>query len=85
MLDVGHVGSHDSQVSLSKFNQSKISVMSKKEAERVNNAFRSMIKIAAVAMAIVALIYNPYHLFTACLMYAFSLETQIVEPDDFDF
>lgn len=58
--------------------------MSKKEAERVNNAFRSMIKIAASALAIAALIYNPYHLFTACLMYAFSMETQIVEPDDFD-
>jgi hypothetical protein len=58
--------------------------MSKKEAERVNHAFRSMIRIVAAALAIGALIYNPYHLFTACLMYGFSLETQIVEPDNFD-
>ena len=58
--------------------------MSQKEANEVNKTFRAMVYVASVVIAIVALIYNPGHLFTAALVFAFGCEAEIAKADEFD-
>lgn len=61
-----------------------LSIMSQKEANEVNKTFRAMVIVVAIAMGIVALIYNPGHLFTAGLILAFGCEAEIAQADEFD-
>lgn len=58
--------------------------MSQKEANEVNKTFRAMVIVVAIVLAIVALIYNPAHLFTAGLLFAVGLEAEIAKADEFD-
>ena len=48
--------------------------MSQKEANKVNRTFRAMIIVCAAVLAIVAFVYNPAHLFTAGIVFAFGCE-----------
>ena len=58
--------------------------MSQKEANEVNKTFRAMVIVVAIVLAIVALIYNPAHLFTAGIIFAFGCEAEIAKADEFD-
>ena len=58
--------------------------MSQREANEVNKTFRTMVFVVAIVVAIVSLIYNPFHLFTAAIMVAVGCEAEIVEADEFD-
>lgn len=58
--------------------------MSQKEANEVNKTFRAMVIGLSAILAIVALIYNPGHLFTAGLLFAVGLEAEIAKADEFD-
>ena len=49
--------------------------MSKEQVKKVNKIYRTMVIGAAAVIAICAMIYNPAHLFTAGLVYAFGLES----------
>ena len=60
------------------------SVMSQKEANEVNKTFRAIVIVAAIVLAIVSLIYNPAHLFTAGIILAFGCEAEIAQADEFD-
>jgi hypothetical protein len=56
--------------------------MSKEQVKKVNKIYRTMVIGAAAVIAICAMIYNPAHLFTAGLVYAFGLESEIVKADE---
>ena len=58
--------------------------MSQKEANEVNKTFRAMVIVVAIVLAIVALIYNPAHFFTAGIIFAFGCEAEIATADEFD-
>ena len=58
--------------------------MSKESIKIVNKIYRGFITVISVALAIVALKYNPGHLFTAGLLYAFGINTEIISPDEAD-
>lgn len=58
--------------------------MSQKEANEVNKTFRAMVFVCAAVLAVVAIIYNPGHLFTACLVFAVGCEAKLVKADEFD-
>lgn len=73
-----------SKFSQSKFNHSKYLVMSQKEANQVNKVYRTVVISLAAALAIAAFIYNPAHLFTAGIIFAFGLETEIAKADEFE-
>ena len=60
------------------------SVMSQKEANEVNKVFRTVVIVAAAVLGIAALIYNPAHLFTAGIVFAFGCEAEIAKADEFD-
>lgn len=85
MLDVGHVGLNSNHflvyLSLIYLN---ILVMSQKEANEVNKTFRAMVIIVGIVVGIIAIIYNPGHLFTAGLILAVGCEAELVEADEFD-
>lgn len=56
--------------------------MSQKELNQVNKVLRAVIMGIAVIIAIVAFIYNPGHLFTAAVVYAFGAEAEFVKSED---
>ena len=60
--------------------------MSQKELNQVNKVYHAIVIVAAIAMAIVAIIYNPGHLFTAGLIYAFGINSEFknADADKFD-
>ena len=58
--------------------------MSQKELNQVNKVLRTVVMGVAVIIAIVALIYNPGHLFTAAVVYAFGAEAEFVRSEDAD-
>lgn len=58
--------------------------MSQKEVNQVNKVIRTIIIGFAAVMAIVALIYNPAHLFTAGIIFAAGLEAEFVKADEFE-
>lgn len=58
--------------------------MSTKEANQVNEVYRTIVTVIAAVMAISALIWNPSHLGTAGLIYAFGCATEIAKADEFD-
>lgn len=61
--------------------------MSQKELNQVNKVYHAVVIIAAIAMAILAIIYNPAHLFTAALIFAFGINSEFnsKDADIFDF
>ena len=58
--------------------------MSQKELNQVNKVYHAIVIVAAIAMANVAIIYNPGHLFTASLIYAFGINSEFADGDKFD-
>ena len=58
--------------------------MSQKEANQINKYCRAIIIGFAAVMAILALIYNPAHIFTAGIIFAAGLEAEIAKADEFD-
>ena len=60
------------------------SIMSQKEANEVNKAFRAMVIVVGIAVGIIAIIYNPGHLFTAGIILAVGCEAEIAQADEFD-
>lgn len=58
--------------------------MSQKQADKANKVIRTIIIVFAAVMAIVAIKYNPGHLFTASLVFAVGLNAELVEADEFD-
>lgn len=59
--------------------------MSQKELNQVNKVYHAIVIIAAIAMAITAIIYNPGHLFTAGLIYAFGINSEFKSKDAYKF
>jgi hypothetical protein len=58
--------------------------MSQKEANKINKTFRTVIIACAAVLVIVAFVYNPAHLFTAGVVFAFGCEAEIAKADEFD-
>ena len=60
--------------------------MSQKELNQVNKVYHTIVIVASVALAIVAIIYNPFHLFTAALLLALGMESEFknADADKFD-
>ena len=56
-------------------------ILSKKDVEIVNYAWKGLVFGAAIAMAVGAWLYNPGHLGTAALIFAVGLESKIVKKD----
>lgn len=60
------------------------SIMSQREANEVNKAFRTMVIAVAIVLGIVAVFTNPGHLITACLIGAVGCEAEIAKAVEFD-
>ena len=58
--------------------------MSKKELTQVNKVFHTVVIVVAVALAIGAIIYNPFHLVTSAMIGIFGLNADFVNSDDSD-
>lgn len=58
--------------------------MSQKELNQVNKVFHAIVTIFSASLAICAIIYNPAHLFTAGVVYAFGINAEIAKADEFD-
>ena len=60
--------------------------MSQKELNQINKVYHAIVIVAAVALAIAAFIYNPAHLFTAALLFACGINSEIKckDADEFD-
>lgn len=56
--------------------------LSKKDMKTVNNVWKAMVCGSAIALAVVAVIYNPGHLFTAGLLFLVGIESEIVKKED---
>ena len=56
--------------------------MSKEKANKVNKIYRTVVIGAAAVFAVCAWIYNPCHLYTAAIVFAFGLESEIVKADE---
>ena len=55
--------------------------MSQKELNQVNKVYHAIVIVAAIAIAIVAIIYNPGHLFTASLIYVAGINSEFKSAD----
>lgn len=58
--------------------------MSKESIKIINKIYKGFITVCALALAIVAIFSNPGHLFTAGLLFAFGINTDIVSKDAAD-
>lgn len=58
--------------------------MSQKEANDVNKVFHVIVSVFSIALAIVALVYNPAHIFSAAIIFSFGINAEIVKADDID-
>ena len=58
--------------------------MSKESIKIINKIYKGFIFSVAIALAIVALVKNPGHLFTAGLIFAFGLNSKIISKDAAD-
>lgn len=60
--------------------------MSQNQLNQVNKVYHAIVIVAAIALAIVAIIYNPFHLFTAALLFALGMESEFknADADKFD-
>lgn len=58
--------------------------MSKESIKIVNRIYKGIIISVAVILAVVAWFKNPGHLFTAGLIFAFALESELISKDSAD-
>lgn len=58
--------------------------MSKESIKIINRIYKGTIISVAVVLAVVAWFKNPGHLFTAGLIFAFGLESELVSKDAAD-
>ena len=58
--------------------------MSKESIKIINKIYKGFIFSVAIALAIVALVKNPGHLFTAGLIFVFGLHSEIISKDAAD-
>lgn len=58
--------------------------MSKESIKIINKIYKVFITVCALTLAIVAIFSNPGHLFTAGLLFAFGINTDIVSKDAAD-
>lgn len=58
--------------------------MSKKSIKIANRIYKGIMISIAVVIAVMALRMNPGHLFTAGLVFAFALESELVSKDAAD-
>ena len=58
--------------------------MSKESITIVNKIYKGVIFTVAAVIAVVAFFKNPGHLFTAGLIFAFGLESELVSKDSAD-
>ena len=58
--------------------------MSNESVKRINMAWKAFLGLAAAAMAVCAMIWNPCHLFTAGIILACAFESEIVKREDYD-
>jgi hypothetical protein len=58
--------------------------MSKNELTQVNKVFHTVVVIVSAALAIGALIYNPFYLVTSAMVCIFGLNAEIANADDPD-
>ena len=58
--------------------------MSKRDLQKVNKIYRTIVIGFSIIMAITALIYNPAHLFTAGLIFSFGMESELVKAEETD-
>ena len=58
--------------------------MSKESIKIVNKIYKGIIFAVAATIAVLAFFKNPGHLFTAGLVFAFGLETELVSKDAAD-
>lgn len=56
--------------------------MSKESLRKINLIYKTVMLTGAAALAVTAIIYNPFHLFTAGMWVAFTLESEFVERKD---
>lgn len=56
----------------------------KSAARTANRIYKGIIYAASVALAVSAMIYNPAHLFTAALLFAFGMNSEIISKDNYD-
>ena len=61
-----------------------MSIMSKESIKIINGIYKGIIISSAVALAVVAWFKNPGHLFTAGLIFAFGLNSEIVNKNSAD-
>lgn len=55
--------------------------MSQKELNQVNKIYHVVMNSLAIMIAIGAILYNTFHLFTACMVFAVGLESDIQKAD----
>lgn len=58
--------------------------MSKESIKIVNGIYKGIIISIAAGIAVMACLKNPGHLFTAGLVFAFALESELVSKDSAD-
>lgn len=58
--------------------------MSKESIKIINKIYKGFITVCSLTLAIVAIFSNPGHLFTAGLLFAFGINTDIVSKDAAD-
>lgn len=58
--------------------------MSKKDIKRINRIWRGFFFVLAAVIAVCAWIWNPGHLFTAGLILAFGINSEIISKDAAD-
>ena len=61
-----------------------MSVISTESAKKVNRVWKIAVISSAAILAVVAILKNPGHLFTAGIIFAIGLESDIVKPDTLD-
>lgn len=55
--------------------------VSKEDLRKVNRIYKGIMFTLAASLAVGALIYNPYHLYTAALIAAYALESEFVAKE----
>lgn len=59
-----------------------VSIMSNESIKVINKVWKAFMFLAAAAMAVCAMIWNPCHLFTAGIILACGLESEIVRNEE---
>ena len=61
-----------------------VSIMSKESIKLINKVYKGIIISVSLALAVVAIFKNPGHLFTAGLIFAFGINSEIISKDAAD-